>query len=253
MKISGLSDRGMVRVNNEDTYGIRMTDAAYFGVVCDGMGGGACGNKASSLATKNILDSMESQLKEELSPTDVKSILRSVIRSANLQIYDEAAAHSECRGMGTTAVAFVYIRGIARAFFVNVGDSRAYLIRGGCLTQITNDHSLVYEMVEKGHITKEEARHHPNRNIITRAIGTDAELHPDTFEIEIQKGDRVLLCSDGLHGMLSEEDILTAVLSSDDVEKAVTELVNCANIAGGSDNITALLALFDEEGEQAYE
>jgi len=248
MKIAGLSDRGMVRKNNQDLYAYRELDGFTIGVVCDGMGGAAAGNKASALAIKKILKNSISQIKEKLSSEDVRSVLRSAIRKANADVYDKAASYKGYEGMGTTAVGFVYMNSKERAFFVNVGDSRAYIMRAGELTQITNDHSLVYEMVAKGHITKEEARIHPNRNIITRAIGTDEELHPDTFEVDIMRGDMILLCSDGLTSMMSDEEILSILVTGQSVEKMAAELVNRANMAGGADNVTVLLAVFDSEG-----
>lgn len=248
MKISGLSDRGMVRKNNQDSYAFRETDGFIIGVVCDGMGGAAAGNKASALAIKKIIEHAAAEIKEKLSANDVRSVLRSVIRTANSHIYDTAAANEGYAGMGTTAVGFVYMKAQKHAFFVNVGDSRAYVMRDGELMQITQDHSLVYEMVARGQITKEEARTHPNRNIITRALGTDEELHPDTFDIEILKGDIILLCSDGLTSMVSDDEILSILTSGKDAEKMVAELVNHANMAGGADNVTVLLTMFDDEG-----
>ena len=138
-----------------------------------------------------------------------------------------------------------------KAIFVNVGDSRAYIMRGGELIQITEDHSLVFEMLQKGQITKDEARSHPNRNIITRAIGTDEQIHPDTFETEISDKDKILLCSDGLTNMLTDDEILSILKSGTDAEKTAAELVNRANIAGGADNVTVLIADFDDEGSDS--
>ncbi|MBQ1374816.1 MAG: Stp1/IreP family PP2C-type Ser/Thr phosphatase [Clostridia bacterium] len=251
MKISGLSDRGMVRKNNQDSYAFRETDKFVLGVVCDGMGGAAAGNKASALAIKRITDKTMADMTDGVSPNDIKSILRGVVRAANRHIYDTAQNNRAYLGMGTTAVAFIYMKEMKKAFFVNVGDSRAYILRDGALLQITQDHSLVFEMLQKGQITKDEARNHPNRNIITRAIGTDEQIHPDTFEAPIKKRDKILLCSDGLTNMLTDEEILTVLSSDGDMEKTVAELVNRANIAGGADNVTALLAYFDEEGSDS--
>ncbi|MBR2742840.1 MAG: Stp1/IreP family PP2C-type Ser/Thr phosphatase [Clostridia bacterium] len=251
MKISGLSDRGMVRKNNQDSYAFNETDSFVLGVVCDGMGGAAAGNKASALAIRKITEKAMSELKDDLSSNDIKSILRSVIRAANKHIYDTAQNNRAYLGMGTTAVAFVYMKEKKKAIFVNVGDSRAYIMRGGELIQITEDHSLVFEMLQKGQITKDEARSHPNRNIITRAIGTDEQIHPDTFETEISDKDKILLCSDGLTNMLTDDEILSILKSGTDAEKTAAELVNRANIAGGADNVTVLIADFDDEGSDS--
>ena len=150
MKISGLSDRGMVRKNNQDSYAFRETDKFVLGVVCDGMGGAAAGNKASALAIKKITDKTMADMTDGVSPNDIKSILRGVVRAANRHIYDTAQNNRAYLGMGTTAVAFIYMKEMKKAFFVNVGDSRAYILRDGALLQITQDHSLFLRCSRRG-------------------------------------------------------------------------------------------------------
>jgi protein phosphatase len=148
--------------------------------------------------------------------------------------------------MGTTVVLMLYIYEQNKGIFLNIGDSRGYLIRNKGIKQITVDHSLVQEMVIKGQITKEQAITHPNKNIITKALGPDKDIHPDTFVIDFRKGDIALLCSDGLCNMLSEFEILDTVYSnSNDLLQASTSLINKANLKGGTDNITVVLCCIE--------
>lgn len=203
-------------------------------VVCDGMGGHAAGEVASELGVKSI--------REEYFATDESDIIKAfahAIKQANQRIFSYAREHAEMTGMGTTCVALVLHGG--RAYFVNIGDSRGYIIRDGTMRQVTLDHSWVAEQTRAGLLTEEQARTHAHRNVITRSLGTQATVNADLFVETLREGDRVLLCSDGLHGYVEEREIEREMLHHDDPEVGARNLIDMANAAGGPDNITALI------------
>jgi serine/threonine protein phosphatase PrpC len=202
-------------------------------VVCDGMGGHAAGEIASDIAVRTIRDEYFRE-----SDDDVISALARAIRAANTAIYEHARAHAAHSGMGTTCVALALVGG--RAFFANIGDSRGYILREGALRQVTLDHSWVAEQVRAGVLTDEQARTHTHRNVITRSLGTQPEVVADLFIETMREGDRVLLCSDGLHGYVPESEIQRVVVS-EQPEPGVHLLVDMANANGGPDNITAVV------------
>lgn len=241
LEAAELTDVGRRRERNQDNAAnIIPTDAraldekgALF-VVCDGMGGHAAGEVASELAVKTIC--------EEYYNTPAKDVITAIataVERANSAIYQHALDHPELSGMGTTCVALVVAGG--RAFVVNIGDSRAYIIRNGRMRQVTRDHSWVAEQVRVGLLTEEQARTHSHRNVITRSLGTQPNVTADLFIETMHDGDRVLLCSDGLHGYVDEHDIEQVVTSDEDPQVAVQSLIDMANNNGGPDNITATL------------
>jgi len=240
VKFGAKTDLGRVRDNNEDKFDFfEPEDAAVlatkgsFYAVADGMGGHSAGQIACELALKTVLESYYA------SPTaEIESSLRRAVESANGLIYDTAQAIPDRQGMGTTLTAIVVRED--RVTLAQVGDSRAYLLRGGVLTQLTEDHSWVAEQVRLGTMTLAEAQVSPFRNIITRSIGTAATVEADVFTHEIQAGDTFLLCSDGLTGHLEPEE-LQAVLQQHGPSVAALALVEAANERGGRDNITALI------------
>jgi protein phosphatase len=227
--IAAATDAGRTRRRNEDAYALE--PPLY--VVADGMGGAQAGELASRLAVAAFREFHEA---DELEP---EARLEATVREANRRIYERAQGDTSVAGMGTTITAAL-VEG-SRVVVGHVGDSRAYLLRSGALEQLTEDHSLVADLVRSGQLTSEEAETHPQRSVITRALGTDAEVDVDTFAIDVGPGDVLLLCSDGLTTMLSDEEITGIVLESDELDAAAKALVRAANRRGGEDNITVVL------------
>jgi protein phosphatase len=237
VRYRGRTDVGKTRDHNEDDYGYgegaRIERFGELLVVCDGMGGHASGEVASHLGVETIIAAYYAD------PGDDRvAALRQAFEEANARI------HAEGRGsMGTTGVAALLHHDALH--MANVGDSRGYLIRGGELRQITRDHSLVSEQVAAGVITAEQARSLYYRNVITRALGYQAEVTVDMFRWPLQPGDVIVLCSDGLHGLVSDDEIARIALH-ESLDEAVDQLIDLANQRGGSDNITVLIARVDE-------
>ena len=227
MKVAGRTDRGKVRELNEDTFGYH--DNLF--VVADGMGGHQAGEVASAIAVETIL-------KADLTG-DIKTALQKTLETANRAILKEAEGKNELDGMGTT-VAILYLES-ERAFVTHIGDSRVYYHSGNNLKQLTCDHSLVFELVKSGEITLEEAKIHPQRNILTRALGSNETLETEIIEIQVSPGDKFLLCSDGLTNSISEPLIKEFMSREEDPESIVNHMINTANELGGSDNITVVL------------
>ncbi len=206
-------------------------------IVADGMGGHKAGDHASRLCVEQMIASVE----QTRHATPV-TIFEEAVNKANGAIYGESVEHMEYEGMGTTMVACT-CQG-DKMYVANIGDSRLYLIRDG-IQQITDDHSLVEELVKNGNLTESEARVHPQKNIITRALGTEEMVSADYFEVPIKSGDLVLLCSDGLSNMLDDDDMEYILKHSDTLEKAGESLISQANQKGGEDNITVVLVEID--------
>jgi protein phosphatase len=222
------SDTGRKRRHNEDSYVV----APPLFAVADGMGGAQAGEVASRLAA-SALEGGDSDGLNGLERIDA------LIQEANRRIYDRASTDPTASGMGTT-MTVALVEGMTVAIG-HVGDSRAYLVRGDQMEQLTDDHSLVNELLKSGKLSEEEAHVHPQRSVITRAVGTDPDVDVDGFTIEAEEGDVFLLCSDGLPDMVPDEEILELVHDNrDDLEKAVKSLVAAANRGGGEDNITAV-------------
>ena len=232
---TALTDTGRKRRHNEDSH---VYDPPLF-VVADGMGGAQAGEVASGLVVAAFGDFREA---DHLSGGER---LAAVIREANRRIYERATHDTEASGMGTTVTAAL-VEG-DRIAVAHVGDSRAYLIRDGRLEQLTHDHSLVADLVRSGRLTPEEAEVHPQRSVITRALGTDAEVDVDTSICEARPGDVFLLCSDGLSSMVADDLILRLVSESTRLDKAARALIQVANRNGGDDNITAVLFRLDTD------
>jgi PPM family protein phosphatase len=229
------TDTGRQRRGNEDSAFAR---APLF-VIADGMGGAQAGEVASQIAVETFQD----QLPDQGTPEEK---LAGVARIANRRIYDISRTEHERAGMGTTLTA-VYVQD-SQLVVAHVGDSRAYLFRDGELGLLTQDHTLVGELVKRGKLTEEQAAEHPQRSIITRALGIDAEVEVDTWTYGARAGDVVLLCSDGLTSMISEERIVAVLSSESDLDAAAERLIDEANEAGGRDNITVILFTLEEVG-----
>ena len=243
MQYYGLSNTGKVRGNNEDFFHVPLKDGdVRLFVVADGMGGMNAGEVASSLAVADLVNFVEEHLKEADDPA---LLLRQAIGKANLCVYQTSRTDEEYASMGTTVVCALFIGNLV--YVANVGDSRAYLLHDNALTQISVDHSYVQEMVDRGMLTVKEAQQHPNKNLITRAVGVDRFVKVDVFCRSWQKGDQLLLASDGLTGMVPEEIIQKILLSSHTVRKKTEALIRKANDLGGRDNITAILIAEDQE------
>lgn len=206
-------------------------------LVADGMGGHNAGDYASRLAVETIVEKSR-----RLPASEPVSILGEAIRSANTLVRERARGAAELKGMGTTVVAAV-VSG-SELYAANVGDSRLYLINSGEMRQITRDHSWVEEMVRRGGIGKDEARNHPDKNIITRAVGAEESVRIDFFQIPIREGDTVLMCTDGLTNMLEDEEIRMILDGARDIVEKAQGLVGAANERGGRDNISVILIEF---------
>jgi PPM family protein phosphatase len=232
---TAVSDTGRKRRHNEDSYVMRPPLFA----VADGMGGAQAGEVASRLAVEAITD--------DDGGGDGEGRVAALVREANRRVYEHAGSDSATSGMGTTMTVALVENGTVA--IGHVGDSRAYLVRDGALEQLTQDHSLVAELIRSGKLSPEEADSHPQRSVITRALGTDPDIDVDTFTIEAQPGDVFLLCSDGLTSMVGDAAILEAIEEHGrDLDRAARELVGRANRGGGEDNITVVFFEIAEDG-----
>lgn len=238
MKIVAKTDKGLVRENNQDAYAVgELPDEVAWAVVCDGMGGAAGGNIASALAVKVISDKITSSYNEKMRDSSIKNLLDSAITAANIEVYDMAYSRPDLKGMGTTVVAVVVRDNVAH--IAHAGDSRAYLVNKDGVEQITVDHSLVQNLVDRGEITKEEAEHHPNKNVITRALGVDKRIDVDFSEIYMQENETLVLCTDGLSNCVNNSEMAEDIKDGQYYAFA-DRLVKRANKNGGNDNITVV-------------
>ncbi len=241
MKIScaGNTDVGVVRSGNEDNFLLDCAQGLF--IVADGMGGHAAGEVASEMAVGIIAKELGSL--RGLSDAEAAARMRSAIRKANAAIFDRTLAEHDKRGMGTTTTVMVLF---SRRFMIGqVGDSRAYLLRGGEFLQLTKDHSYVQEQVDAGLLTPEQARTHPYSNVITRCVGANEDVAPDIYFGNLEAGDVVLLASDGLTGMLEDEQLAGIMSGEDNPESCVNRMIADANRRGGLDNITAIVVRVD--------
>ena len=244
MKLAGKTDVGRVRQDNQDDYraGKLPGDAAWL-LVCDGMGGARGGREASQGACNVIERCFQEQYASKCLPGEEETFLKKMLLSANRFVFQKAMQDEALAGMGTTAVCALVRSG--RVYLCHAGDSRAYLFRDGQLTQLTHDHSYVQELVDCGTITEEEAEHHPQKNIITRALGVDYRLEPEFTTVALQAGDVLLLCTDGLTNAVPTEQ-LEQLLRSGSFYDLPDVLIRTANENGGPDNVTALLLRVEE-------
>lgn len=242
MEVWKISDVGISRQGNpnEDTCFVEtLGDGAVLAVVCDGMGGANAGEVASGMAAGAFRETFLDGYKKWSRDGAKKRMIASV-KSANDKVFDAAIKDDTLTGMGTTVVAAA-VSDDGEAVLANVGDSRAYILTEDGIKQVTTDHSLVNEMIMRGEITKAEAHRHPSRNLITRAIGVEPEVKCDCYYIKVDRGDYLLLCSDGLNDQVSEPEIYYEVYESGHPETACRSLVEVANARGGSDNVTIIL------------
>ena len=238
MKLAGKTDVGRVRQENQDDYRAgELPGGAVWALVCDGMGGAKGGREASQGAC-NVIENFFQEQYAQCGAGQEEPFLKKALRYANRFVFQKAAHEEALAGMGTTAVCALVRSG--NVYLCHAGDSRAYLIRDGKLTQLTHDHSYVQELVDCGTITEEEAEHHPQKNIITKALGVDYRLEPEFTAAKLKREDRLLLCTDGLTNMVPVEE-MEELLAQGAFYDLPDRLIEAANAHGGSDNITALL------------
>ena len=236
MQIWGITHRGAVRQQNQDAYAAQqMEDGRIIALVCDGMGGARAGNVASAMA----VDLFMKRFMEQEQESNDQERMQSAAALANQEIFRRATTEEECTGMGTTLVAALV--GKEEALILNEGDSRAYHISQTGIVLVTRDHSLVEDMVERGELTREEARNHPHKNLITRALGAEPILLTDCFRQPIKQGEYLLLCSDGLSNVVTEQEILYEVIHGGEDETCCQRLLDIAMHRGAPDNVTAVL------------
>lgn len=236
MEVFTKTDIGLVRKENQDSsaYSVISSDCVW-AVVCDGMGGANGGKTASSTAVNYISECIGREYRDDMDDEALSELLINAVDEASLKIYKLAMEDYDLAGMGTTCD-LVFVRGSV-AHVVHVGDSRTYSIRNGRILQITEDHSLVQEMVRRGELTPDQAMNHPNKNLITRALGISHDVHIDYIEAEFSQGDTLLICSDGLSNYVSKADMVRTV-EENEGELMIDTLVEIAKRHGGHDNIT---------------
>lgn len=236
----GITNCGMIRQNNEDSFFARNIGDYTLLIVADGMGGHNGGEIASSEAVKVASDYISQRLKKHMTPSRICQILQGAVNRANMDIFTIASSDQNLSGMGTTVD--VCVTDGSNAYIAHVGDSRVYKINNEKkAVQITRDHSLVEYMIATGQITRAEAENHPQRHMITRALGTDSSVEADTYVVSLSNGDTILLCTDGLSNMLNGKEIAQIVLKNDDLSVAASALTDAANNRGGFDNITVVM------------
>lgn len=239
MNFFGKTDIGLKRETNQDCYRIlELEGGLVLMVVCDGMGGVAGGSEASNLAADTFTEYLKSHIKAD-NKSDYLTAFEAALYEANIAVCKKSKQDRALDGMGTTLVCALYDG--SSYYCLWVGDSRIYAVTDGGLCQISHDHSFVQTLVDNGSITKEDAKTHPNRNIITKAVGTDELISCDVCKIDAEHFEGVLLCSDGLCGYVEENDIFEICLEETDTERCCERLVKRANDNGGTDNITVII------------
>ena len=243
MQAWGLTDPGMVRSQNQDHYAIvKLGRDQLLAIICDGMGGARSGNIASQMAVEVFVEEVKRTTRANMKPDRIDNMLEQALEMANEAVYEQSQLSEEYRGMGTTLVAAFFQKD--QLTVANVGDSRAYLFNKDGVKSITTDHSLVELMVQRGEITREAAKFHPGKNLITRAVGTEAKVSCDLYHLKLNKGDSVLLCSDGLSNVMSDQEIVFEVIHGVNKNDCCQRLMNIANYRGSPDNVTvALIAI----------
>ncbi len=245
----GRSDVGLVRDNNEDAWKVELQNNVF--ILADGMGGHSAGEIAAHTAVEHYTDLVKEKLSIETKADLMQAakIMRELIREVNHAVHRMGRSDSDLRGMGTTlVVSYFHQEGM---IYGHVGDSRLYLMRRKKLRQLTEDHSLVQELIELGELSEKRARDYSHRNIITKAIGTEPYVDPSVHQVEVKSGDLILMCSDGLTDLLTDEEIEAIVASSQTIEKKAETLIQEAKRRGGHDNITVILMKIQAAHEKA--
>lgn len=240
MEAWGLTDVGNVRSQNQDAFRIvELGKDALLAVVCDGMGGAKSGNVASRLASEVFSEEVKRSFSADLTSDEAEQMLRAAAKLANISVFEQSQLSEDYAGMGTTLVAaLTYPRA---TLVLNIGDSRAYLINADGVQCITRDHSVVEMMVQRGELTPEQAKTHPSKNLITRAVGTEASVFSDVFRVETEPEDCILLCSDGLSNQMADQEILFEVVHGARRDDCCRRLLEIAKNRGAPDNVTSVL------------
>ena len=242
MQYWGITDPGCVRAQNQDAYQIeQLGKNTLLCVICDGMGGAKSGNIASTLAIDVFVQEVRRTWSADMDQDGVDQMLQGAVKLANFTVYDQSRQLEEFEGMGTTLVAAL-IHG-KQVTLVNIGDSRAYRVNRDGVRMLTTDHSLVQMMVEQGELSPERARNYPGKNYITRAVGTESVVLCDIFHLDVEKGDSLLLCSDGLSNMLDDQEILFEVVHGVNKQYCCQRMLDIAKNRGAPDNVTSILVL----------
>lgn len=237
MEVFSKIDIGKTRKSNQDAcFTGRLYENTMLIIVCDGMGGANAGNVASEMAVKCISEYVGKSFRKSMNETEVADMLKNALISANIEIYDTSRKNSEYSGMGTTAV--IAVVNNDTAVICHVGDSRAYLVNDN-ITQLTKDHSIVQSLIESGKLTPDEAKLHPRKNVITKALGAEEDIVPDIVTVKLEEKDNLLFCTDGLTNYVETPDILD-VFKTNQINNVAYSLVERANQNGGGDNITVV-------------
>ncbi len=240
MQAWGLTDVGCVRTQNQDEFRIvPLEEERLLTVVCDGMGGAKSGNIASHLAIDVFTGEIQRAAKNLTSPECAEEAMAEAVGLANTAVFEHAQLSEDFRGMGTTLVSALLMDG--EAIVANVGDSRCYYFGASGVRRVTTDHSLVEMMVQRGELTREQAKNHPSKNLITRAVGTEPSVQADLFRVALQKGDCLLLCTDGLSNLLADQELLFEVAHGVHREDCCRRLLQIAKDRGAPDNVTSVL------------
>ena len=240
MQYWGITDPGCVRAQNQDTFKTEeLGRNAMLCIVCDGMGGAKSGNVASSLAAEVFVDEIRRTWMDDMNQAEIDQMLQAAAKLANFTVLDQGRQFEEFSGMGTTLVAAL-VKDLD-ATIINVGDSRCYRINESGIQKVTIDHSLVEMMVLRGKLTPEEAKNYPGKNYITRAIGTETVSESDLFHLDLERGDCLLLCSDGLSNVIDDQEILFEVVHGEEKENCCMQLLEIAKTRGAPDNVTCVL------------
>jgi protein phosphatase len=240
-----MTDRGKVRQHNEDSGGVFYNrDGSRLAVVADGMGGHRAGDVASTMAIQQLQEYWEKSAQVS-TPDAAEKWMMAQVDQINQTLYDHSSRHDECKGMGTTLVAAICTDTFCT--IGHIGDSRCYILNESGFSQLTEDHSLVNELVRNGQISKEDAEHHPRKNILLRALGTSEQVAVDVKSIEVEQGDLLLLCSDGLSNKVQDETLKDILRTDSALNEKGKQLIHLANESGGEDNITVIIVDFANE------
>ena len=253
MSFYGITDIGLVRPENQDSCNaLKICDDLHLYIVCDGMGGENGGKTASTIACRTFCESFTRIIGKYLTKNrlpakykrNISEYLTAALDEANNAVYNAALSDNNLHGMGTTLVAALIAD--STAYIINVGDSRAYLVYDNKIIQITKDHSYVQFLVDSGKIEPEEAKNHPQKNIITRSVGVESEVHADIFKVALQNGQFILLCTDGLSNTVSDSEICGCLMKNIPIKEKASALIDLAKLNGSSDNITTLIVRYDK-------
>ncbi|MDR1157060.1 MAG: Stp1/IreP family PP2C-type Ser/Thr phosphatase [Oscillospiraceae bacterium] len=242
MNAWGITDQGKVRTQNQDAFFLHVSHESTQAVlaVCDGMGGARAGNVASELALEIFVEEVRRDLRASPDEQEMERMLAQAVEEANARVFARAQSSEAYAGMGTTLVGAI-LSG-RQAAVVNIGDSRAYRVGTHGVSRVTRDHSLVEALIDKGDLTFEQARSHPSKNLITRALGTEPRVDCDLYTLDLAPGEYLLLCSDGLTNVVEDREILAEVLREGELSQRCRRLIELANDRGGPDNITVVVA-----------